>query len=59
MCCLIYIDNFFSMTIFYCHIEANMPAFHQMYLSHKNWQFSVWTQANKNCYMKVASVDKP
>ena len=25
------------MTIFICHIKASMPAFQQMYLSHKNW----------------------
>ena len=34
---VVYTSTFSYMTIFICHIKANMPAFQQMNLSHKNW----------------------
>ena len=38
---VIYTSNFPCMTTFICHIKANTPAFHQMYLPHKNWTIFV------------------
>ena len=38
---LVYMDNFFYVAIFICHMKTNTPAFQQMQLSHKNWSFLI------------------